>query len=167
MPLIRFLALLVTLLAMSNNCFGQQYCAVRVELVDRNLNIHGASCSAALDVFWQRVEKELPKPLPSNLRSIGLIGYDSPDLLEAMSRTFGAICKRNPTSAADFVSHLGALSEAQVRAPTLSRLRPILYSVDNYYVLRLSNRGTGIRSPGCKYELLRPVLYYRLQGTGT
>ena len=163
----KVLAQLLSLLALSANCFAQQYCAVRVELADRHLSIHGASCSADLETFWREVEKEIPRPLPSNLRSISLLGYDSPELLQAMSRSFGAICKKDPSNSNDFVAYFGATAEAQVRAPALARLRPILNGVDNYYVLRLPANGTGIQSPGCKYQLLRPVLYYRLQGAGT
>jgi hypothetical protein len=158
----KFLALLAIALTMSGNCFAQQYCAVRVDLSDRHLSVDGSSCSANLATFWQAVERDLPKPLPRGVRSIAITGYDSPDFLSAMAIAFGATCQKKAFHGQAFVKAFGELPEAQVRSQTLARLRPILDSVDNYYVLKESPGGIAIRSPGCKYKLLRPVLYYRV-----
>jgi hypothetical protein len=163
----KLLATIAVLLALSGNCIAQQHCVAAISVKDRNLSIDGSSCSANLETFWRVVETSLPKRLPTNLRSIGLVGYDSPDLIEAMSRSFGVNCKTKSFNSQAFIEQFRKLPESQVRSPTLASLQPTLDSADNFYVLHRSQRGIALRSPGCKFELLRPVLYYRLRPVGT
>ena len=159
----KVLAAATLLLALSCQAHSADACPVEVRILPEGIAIDGSRCTASLGVFWQAVQSRLPATIPPGIRWISVIGPRGQDHRSALSAAWDVACQRKQQPAAAFSQAYRNLPASRVLAPSLKRLRPIVSNVDNFYPLRPSKGPQAIRSPNCRFELLPPVIYYRLQ----
>ena len=150
-------------IGISGHCGAAEPCEVEISVDDTSVFIDAHACTADQPTFWSLVERRLPKPLPLGIKTLGIVGPRGTDQISAMAEAFGQACRSKPFDSERFIELYRDLPASKVLAPSLAKFGSLLDSTDNYYVLELSSTRSAIRSPGCKFELLQPVLYYRLQ----
>ena len=163
----RLLVLAAIALGFCGAAHASESCPVSVRIAasqtGTGLQIDGSSCTTGLADFWASVERRLPRPLPSNLTWLSVVGPVSPDNLAALSSAWSSSCTHRTRQSSAFLLAYAAMPASRVSAPSLAAFRPAPDGIDNLYPLNPASKGVGVRSPGCTSVLLPPVIYYRVQ----